>query len=109
MYNFSLNFAQATTVPNLISISYGLDEDATCHSIVVANCTNVATYMQRTNVEFMKIGLRGVSILVSSGDSGANSRSDGLCLQKKFNLAFPTSSPYVTSVGATQLQSNSYS
>jgi tripeptidyl-peptidase-1 len=60
-------------------------------------------YVERTNVEFMKIGLRGVSIVVASGDSGANGRTDPDCTDSVLHPDFPASSPYVTSVGATQI------
>ena len=53
--------------------------------------------MVRVNVEFMKLGVRGVSVIASSGDDGAG------CLNKtKFDPHFPASSPYVTAVGGTR-------
>jgi tripeptidyl-peptidase-1 len=60
-------------------------------------------YVNRTNVEFQKIGLRGVTLLASSGDSGANGRTDGGCTDTVLHPIFPGGSPYVTSVGATEL------
>jgi len=60
--------------------------------------------VQRVNVEFQKIGLRGVSLIVASGDSGANGRSDPMCSDTKLHASFPGASPYVTAVGATMLQ-----
>jgi len=59
------------------------------------------------NTEFQKIGLRGVSILVSSGDSGAHTRSDPYCSATTLYADFPSASPYVTAVGATQLTTGS--
>merc|ERR1712046_207035 len=64
---------------------------------------NSEVFVQRVNAEFQKIGLRGVSIFVSSGDNGANGASDTLCTDKKLHADFPASSPYVTAVGATML------
>jgi len=55
------------------------------------------------NVEFQKIGLRGVSILVSSGDSGAHTRTDEDCSAPTLRAEFPGASAFVTSVGATQI------
>jgi tripeptidyl-peptidase I len=52
----------------------------------------------------MKLGLQGVSIIFASGDSGVASRSG--CLGNSgetFAPGFPASCPYVTSVGATQV------
>lgn len=51
----------------------------------------------------MKVGIRGVSILVASGDSGANARTDYQCTENHLNPDYPASSPYVTAVGATQI------
>jgi tripeptidyl-peptidase-1 len=60
-------------------------------------------YAIRVNTEFMKSGARGVSILVASGDSGTNGRTDADCVVPKLRPDFPACSPYVTSVGATEL------
>jgi len=54
-------------------------------------------------VEFQKIGLRGVSLLSASGDSGANGRTDPTCTLQILKPDYPACSPYLTSVGATQL------
>jgi tripeptidyl-peptidase-1 len=47
----------------------------------------------------MKLGLMGITVLVSSGDSGVG------CSNGKFSLNFPSSCPYVTAVGATSIPS----
>lgn len=74
--------------PAVISASYGEDEK----SVGMA-------YAARSNTEFMKLGARGISILVAAGDSGTG----GNCTASKgrFNPNWPTGSPYVTSVGGT--------
>jgi len=41
----------------------------------------------------MKMGLRGVSVFVASGDSGANGRSDLHCWDNTLHPDFPASSP----------------
>jgi tripeptidyl-peptidase-1 len=52
--------------------------------------------------EYMKLGLRGITILFASGDNGV-----GCSLNcQKFEPDFP-SSPYVTMVGSTQLDTSS--
>ena len=52
------------------------------------------------DVEIRKLGLQGVTVLAASGDSGVSGDDDKpLC---GYNPDFPASSPYVTSVGATQ-------
>lgn len=78
--------ASADPIPQVHSVSYGDDE---------ANLSVLA--MNAFNTEAAKLGLRGVSIIVSSGDGGAMGRS-GQCA---FAPMFPASSPYVTAVGAT--------
>ena len=74
-------------VPYVHSISYGDVESSLSVS-----------YMQRVNVEFMKAGVRGLTILFASGDDGA------ACKDNKFSPNFPVSSPYVTAVGGTALK-----
>jgi tripeptidyl-peptidase-1 len=64
-------------------------------------------YAIRVNTEFMKSGARGVSIFVASGDSGTNGRTDGECVIPKLRPDFPACSPYVTSVGGTELVNGS--
>jgi tripeptidyl-peptidase-1 len=56
--------------------------------------------------ELLELGAQGTSILFSSGDSGVSSSSG--CASKdgvSFNPDFPASCPYVTSVGATKINS----
>jgi tripeptidyl-peptidase-1 len=96
----------SVTTTNVISTSYSSNE---------ADLT--AKYEQRQCLEYMKLGLQGVSILYSSGDFGVagnsgqcinavtgayNNGSDGL-----FNPSFPGTCPYITSVGATQVLNGS--
>ena len=76
-------------VPKVFSCSYGEDED-----------TMPADYADRVNVEFMKAGARGISILIASGDSGA-ANQNSKCPKKKFYPKWPVASPYVTGVGGT--------
>ena len=71
-------------VPHIFSVSYGDNEDSLS-----------VDYMNRINVEFMKAGTRGITILFASGDNGAG------CHKRKFRPNFPCSSPYVTAVGGT--------
>merc|ERR1719267_428477 len=109
MYQWSHNFFNAQSIPDAVSISWGWAEDQQCAAgIEQSECQTLGgdsqQYVQRVNTEFQKIGLRGVSLFVASGDSGANGRSDGTCTDKVLHASFPGSSPYVTTVGATMLQ-----
>ena len=84
---------------NVISISYGGQE-----------ADLPASYQQRQCSEFMKLGMQGISILVSSGDSGVagpagDDNADG-CLGPTgaiFSPDFPATCPYLTTAGATFL------
>ncbi|EPS96656.1 hypothetical protein FOMPIDRAFT_128300 [Fomitopsis schrenkii] len=72
-------------------------------------------YEERQCAEYAKLGLLGMTILYSSGDYGV-AGNGGLCLYANgtqsvnasdFNPSFPGTCPYITSVGATQVNPNS--
>jgi len=112
-YEWASNFFSTSKVPDSVSISWGWAEDGQCQSgIAQTECTTLgvdaASYVARTNTEFQKIGLRGVSLFAASGDSGANGRTDGGCTGTTLHASFPGSSPYITAVGATQFQTPEY-
>ena len=84
---------------NVISISYGGQE-----------YDLPASYQKRQCNEYMKLGMQGVSIVVSSGDSGVggppNDDSPNGCLGPGgtiFSPDFPATCPYLTIAGATFL------
>ncbi|XP_071383867.1 tripeptidyl-peptidase 1 [Centroberyx affinis] len=79
-------------LPWVHTISYGDDEDSLSDA-----------YMMRISTEFMKAGVRGISLLFASGDSGAGCRhlTKG---ENSFRPSFPASSPYVTTVGGTSFK-----
>jgi len=84
--------ANLTNPPLVHSISYG--------SI---STEDTSTDVYRFNLEACKLGLRGVTIVVSSGDDGvANFEARNDPSQCGFHPSFPATSPYVTAVGATQ-------
>jgi len=74
-------------VPKVFSTSYGYDEN-----------TWSPASARRLNIEFMKAGVRGISLLVASGDNGAY----GSMISSKFEVRLPAASPYVTTVGGTK-------
>jgi len=108
LYDWSSSFFAAADVPNIVSLSYGWAEYDQCNPEISDECSvlgvNALQYVTRVNTEFQKVGTRGVSIIVASGDSGANGRTDGGCTDKILHPDYPAASPYVTSVGATQLE-----
>ncbi|KAG6211710.1 hypothetical protein E4U50_002108 [Claviceps purpurea] len=79
---------------NVISISYaGVEADSTPKEL------------SRQCNEFMKLGLLGISVIVSSGDVGV-ANQEGYCLgphHDVFVATNPSNCPYVTSVGSTTL------
>jgi tripeptidyl-peptidase-1 len=56
-------------------------------------------FMRRGDEEFMKAGVRGLTILFASGDFGTGCNASSL--PAKFAPEWPPSSPYITSVGGT--------
>jgi tripeptidyl-peptidase-1 len=90
----------ASVRPNVVSISYGWSVYDQC---TVVTCNNITSqqYVARADNELKKLGLLGVSVLVSSGDAGSKGRTDEGCTTNRLDPDYPGSSPYVTSVGAT--------
>ncbi|KAJ7659862.1 subtilisin-like protein [Mycena rosella] len=86
--------------PHTMSISYAQDEQTITAASANRQCT-----------EYGKLGLMGTSIFYSSGDNGV-AGNGGVCLNATlqpddsgtvFNPSFPSTCPWVTSVGATQI------
>ncbi|KAK3939629.1 peptidase S8/S53 domain-containing protein [Diplogelasinospora grovesii] len=78
-------------LPQVISNSYGDEEDSVPHDYAVLTCNLIGL-----------MGLRGITVLESSGDLGVGAG----CLAPdnktvEFNAIFPATCPYVTSVGGT--------
>lgn len=79
-------------LPQTVTISYGENEQSVPES-----------YSRTVCDMFGQLGLRGVSVLISSGDSGVGSAcqtNDGKNTTR-FLPIFPAACPYVTSVGGT--------
>ncbi|KAH9826510.1 Pro-kumamolisin, activation domain [Teratosphaeria destructans] len=90
-----LNYALAQDdLPQVISSSYGDDEQTVPESYAARACS-----------QFAQLGARGITFLVSSGDAGVG--ADDSCYTNdnsstyEFLPSFPTGCPWVTSVGAT--------
>lgn len=96
-----------TGVPNVFSVSWGWSEADQCTVDPAGPCASnpkaSAAYVTETNKGFAAATARGISILVSSGDSGAHGRTDPTCTSKKTLPDWPTACPYITAVGATQI------
>ena len=109
IYSWSVDFMNRQDVPQVVSLSWGWSEIQQC---TVGKCTNETSkqYVDRTNVELMKIGIRGTTVVVAAGDAGSPGRTNELCGSKQLptgwnniNPIFPGGSPYVLSVGASYL------
>ncbi|KAL7934123.1 peptidase S8/S53 domain-containing protein [Trichoderma chlorosporum] len=84
----------AYTPNNVISISYAEDGQSL-----------PMNYQRRQCHEWMKLGLRGVTVIFASGDSGVG--WFGICNDNTFGTVTPADCPFVTAVGATNLTSSS--
>jgi len=111
MYEFALDIINTNGAPLVNSISYGWPEIASCQEAVVhSQCKsldfpNATYYVQRTESEWAKIALLGHTIVASSGDTGAPGPTNDDCTltNHPLNPLFPSTSAYITSVGATTL------
>ncbi|KAK7998385.1 ribonuclease T2 [Apiospora arundinis] len=72
-----------------------------------------APYLERQCLEFLKLGLQGVTVIGASADRGPADQLGG-CVDREtgaanaseglFSSVFPASCPWITTVGGTQLQ-----
>eukprot|EP01116_Phalansterium_solitarium_P012022 TRINITY_DN2795_c0_g2_i1.p1 TRINITY_DN2795_c0_g2~~TRINITY_DN2795_c0_g2_i1.p1 ORF type:complete len:745 (+),score=248.03 TRINITY_DN2795_c0_g2_i1:94-2235(+) len=73
---FTEDVLAMSPMPLVFSISYGWSDELQCE-IAVTNCAkygyNSVEYVNRTNTDFQKLGVLGVTVLVASGDDGAPS------------------------------------
>ncbi|CDO69677.1 hypothetical protein BN946_scf184851.g65 [Trametes cinnabarina] len=90
-----VNFLVAQeNLPGVLTTSYGFDEDEFVGSEGLAN-TFCNVYAQ--------LGARGTSVFFSSGDNGVYSFGfDSTCDATTFGPTFPSTCPFLTSVGGTQ-------
>jgi len=77
--------------PYVASVSYGEQENQ-----VPSNVSSAF------NTVIQKVGARGISILIASGDSGVTGTDSSGNFACGFFADYPAASPYITSVGATQ-------
>jgi tripeptidyl-peptidase-1 len=90
--------------PHTVSVSYLQDE-----------VTATAAFANRQCAEYAKLGLLGTTVFHSSGDNGV-AGNGGICLDSQhnqvqngtvFSPGFPATCPFVTAVGATQVNPGS--
>lgn len=93
-----LTWLQAVTalpdneLPNTISTSYSDNED-----------TIDPAFLAAVEVLIVKLGVRGTTMLHASGDGGVEGTQQGVepCVDGRYHPTWPASSPWVTTVGAT--------
>jgi len=85
MVNWLSQIDSTAEAPWIQSVSYGSQDQWPTQDV-----------HDRVDKEFQKSGVRGISIIFASGDSGT-----GCLTCVKFRPSWPASSQYVTSVGAT--------
>lgn len=93
MLKWSWFVLNMTEPPKVLSVSWGNGESG----------FDVA-HQHAASAEFAKMGLSGISILTASGDDGTGKQGFWRC--KAFDPTWPASSPYVTAVGGTYLDTD---
>jgi subtilase family serine protease len=95
LLDFAQDLFNMANPPLVNSQSWGTEERS-----------DLQDYNNRVDNEYMKLGLRGVSIVSASGDSGAIGEQQCTGNQYVFNPGYPAASSYTTSVGATMVVGN---
>ncbi|KAJ6789749.1 hypothetical protein PWT90_05749 [Aphanocladium album] len=90
LLNLGLQLNSMDNPPSTVSTSYSGEEQGFSPD-----------YLRRVCQEYMKAGARGVSLFFSSGDHGVSGRGQPDCAAHGFYTSFPSTCPYVTSVGGT--------
>jgi len=113
MFDFALEVFNTTNAPLVVSMSYGWWEAEQCFNSSdgsgISNCSNIhipnnQVYISRTNIEWMKLGLIGHTLLAASGDDGVDGTHGTSSNCESQNPIFPAASPYVLAVGATSVE-----
>lgn len=93
-----IDVANMIDPPHVISISYGSYE-----------LSMSTSYLKAFDLEAIKLGIMGVSIIVAAGDDGvAGFLSRTGQIPCDYYADFPASSPYVTAVGGTMVRTFYY-
>lgn len=104
LYALAVDLLAAPAIPQVVSMSWGWAQDRQCDIIECGANLTSQQYVERVNFEYLKLALRGITVVVASGDAGAPGRTNEECdSTRPVNPVFPGSSPYVLSVGATVL------
>jgi tripeptidyl-peptidase-1 len=97
--SFAVNVSNMMNPPHVCSVSYGWSSFYQCQIVSCGNRTS-EQYVKLSNYHLAKLVLRGITVLVSSGDSGSPSRANEMCNEvPTVQAEFPSASPWVLSVG----------
>ena len=112
MYGLCLHLQTLTSPPQVISISWVTSETYADEG-GEDGISGYATYMARSDAEFVKLAALGVSIVAISGSQGASGSGNPYCNYDAAHPNFlyaewPASSAYVTAVGATGFTSPTF-
>lgn len=108
IFGWASNLFTRKDFPQVVSLSWGWNENDQCGAIVKF-CNDSKVYVDRTNIELMKLAARGITICVSSGDAGSPGRTNEACNINRapLNPTFPGGSPWILSVGGSYLMIDS--
>ena len=108
LYALAVDLLATPRPPQVVSMSWGWAQDRQCDIIECGANLTSQQYVNRVNVEYLKLALRGITVVVASGDAGAPGRTNEDCsdTNRPVNPVFPGASPYVLSVGATVVQAS---
>jgi len=109
IYEFTQTLMSVSNPPLVTSLSWGWMEAQQCDSITNSVCGQLDVdsqgYVARTNTELAKAATMGLSVIVCTQDEGAPSDNNDDCSLDNTNQPvwpiYPSSSPWVTAVGAT--------
>jgi len=116
MYEFSREVMATPNAPLVVSMSYGWNEDDSCINAsspigygFLGNCSfyhipSSKVYINLTNINFMKLGVAGHTLVAASGDAGTAGTHGSLNNCETMGPIFPAASPYVLTVGATSIE-----
>ena len=111
IYGLCVHLEAQAVPPQVVSISYSTTEEGADDGNPDGVTGGYGTYLSRTETELTKLGALGVTMIAASGDQGANGNGNDQCQYSSSSTPYqlyvewPSSSPHVTAVGATQINS----
>jgi tripeptidyl-peptidase-1 len=113
LYTFTVDFLNATMYPMILSVSYGLPEVMQCAYFDPSDCNGAPydQYIRLVDMQFRKIGLLGVSLIVCSQDRGVDAMERRMIKSPQLQVfapEYPGTSVYATAVGATETHNSVY-